>query len=91
MLAFITNHGYLDNPTFRGMRQQLMQTFTDIYVLDLHGNARKREQAPDGGPDDNVFDIEQGVAIGLFVKAPGQDGPARVHHAELWGRARGEV
>ena len=52
VLAFITNHGYLDNPTFRGMRQQLMQTFTDIYVLDLHGNARKREQAPDGGPDE---------------------------------------
>lgn len=90
VLAFITNHGYLDNPTFRGMRQQLMQTFTDIYVLDLHGNARKREQAPDGGPDDNVFDIEQGVAIGLFVKAPGQDGPARVHHAELWGEREGK-
>lgn len=90
VLAFITNHGYLDNPTFRGMRQQLMQTFTDIYVLDLHGNARKREQAPDGGPDENVFDIEQGVAIGLFVKAPGQDGPARVHHAELWGEREGK-
>ena len=90
VLAFITNHGYLDNPTFRGMRQQLMQTFTDIYVLDLHGNARKREQAPDGGPDDNVFDIEQGVAIGLFVKAPEQDGPARVHHAELWGEREGK-
>ena len=90
VLAFITNHGYLDNPTFRGMRQQLMQTFTDIYVLDLHGNARKREQAPDGGPDDNVFDIEQGVAIGLFVKAPGQDGPAQVHHADLWGEREGK-
>ena len=90
VLAFITNHGYLDNPTFRGMRQQLMQTFTDIYVLDLHGNARKREQAPDGGPDANVFDIEQGVAIGLFVKAPGQEGPARVHHTELWGEREGK-
>ncbi len=90
VLAFITNHGYLDNPTFRGMRQQLMQTFTNIYVLDLHGNARKREQTPDGGPDNNVFDIEQGVAIGLFVKAPGQDGPARVHHAELWGEREGK-
>lgn len=85
VLAFITNHGYLDNPTFRGMRQQLMETFTDIYVLDLHGNARKREQTPDGGPDENVFDIQQGVAVSLFVKEPGRDGPARVHHAELWG------
>ena len=90
ILAFITNHGYLDNPTFRGMRQQLMKTFTDIYVLDLHGNTRKREQAPDGGPDENVFDIEQGVAIGLFVKEPGRDGPARVHHAEQWAEREGK-
>jgi len=86
VLAFITNHGYLDNPTFRGMRQQLMQTFTDIYVLDLHGSTRKRERAPDGREDTNVFDIQQGVAIGLFVKEPGKTGPAKVHHAELWGR-----
>lgn len=85
ILAFITNHSYLDNPTFRGMRRSLMQTFTDIYVLDLHGNAKKREVAPDGGKDENVFDIQQGVAIGLFVKQPGKPGPATVHHAELWG------
>ena len=85
ILAFITNHGYLDNPTFRGMRQQLMQTFTDIYILDLHGNAKKRETAPDGSKDENVFDIQQGVAIGIFVKQPGKNGPATVHHAELWG------
>lgn len=85
VLAFITNHSYLDNPTFHGMRRRLMQTFTDIYVLDLHGNAKKREVAPDGGKDENVFDIQQGVAISLFVKAPGKGGPGRVHHAELWG------
>jgi len=85
ILAFITNHGYLDNPTFRGMRQQLMQAFTDIYILDLHGNAKKRERCPDGSKDDNVFDIQQGVAIGIFVKEPGKFGPANVHHAELWG------
>ncbi len=86
ILAFITNHGYLDNPTFRGMRRALMNTFTDIYILDLHGNAKKREVAPDGGKDENVFDIQQGVAIGIFVKEPGKTGPAQVHHAELWGR-----
>ena len=86
VLAFITNHSYLDNPTFRGMRQQLMQTFTDIYVLDLHGNTRKGEQAPDGGLDENVFDIQQGVAISLFVKERGKKGPARVHHAEHWDK-----
>ena len=85
VLAFITNHAYLTNPTFRGMRQQLLDTFSDIYLLDLHGNARLRERAPDGGVDENVFDIEQGVAIALFVKQPGASGPATVRHADLWG------
>lgn len=86
LLAFVTNHGYLDNPTFRGMRQHLMNTFTDIYILDLHGNSKKKEQTPDGGVDQNVFDIQQGVAIGIFVKEKGKTGPATVHHAELWGK-----
>ena len=85
ILAFITNHSYLDNPTFRGMRQQLIETFTDIYILDLHGNATKKERAPDNGPDRNVFDIRQGVAIALFIKEAGKDGPATVRHADLWG------
>jgi predicted helicase len=85
ILAFITNHGYLDNPTFRGMRQNLMQTFTDIYVLDLHGNAKKKEVSPDGSPDKNVFDIQQGVSVGIFIKEPGKSTPATVHHAQLWG------
>ncbi|MEJ5199212.1 MAG: type ISP restriction/modification enzyme, partial [Anaerolineae bacterium] len=86
VVGMITNHGYLDNPTFRGMRQSLLRTFDEIYVLDLHGNALKRERAPDGGPDENVFDIRQGVAIAFFVKR-GSKGKAdaRVHHAELWG------
>lgn len=90
VLAFITNHGYLDNPTFRGMRQQLMRAFTDIYILDLHGNVKKRETAPDGSKDENVFDIQQGVAIGIFVKERGKSGPARVHHADLWGLRDGK-
>ena len=86
VLAFVTNHSYLDNPTFRGMRQSLMQTFDDIYLLDLHGNSKKKERAPDGGLDENVFDIQQGVAIGLFVKrAKATAGPARVFHADLYG------
>ena len=42
ILALITNHGYLDNPTFRGMRQSLMKTFNEIYIFDLHGNAKKK-------------------------------------------------
>jgi predicted helicase len=85
VLAFITNHSYIDSPTFAGMRHSLLETFSDIYVLDLHGNTRKRERAPDGNVDQNVFDIEQGVAISLFVREPGKTGPARVHHANLDG------
>ena len=86
VLAFVTNHGYLDNPTFRGMRQSLMQSFDDIYLLDLHGNSKKRETALDGGKDENVFDIQQGVAIGLFVKrSKTQDKPVQVYHADLYG------
>jgi predicted helicase len=85
VLAFITNHSYVDSPTFAGMRHSLLETFSDIYVLDLHGNTRKRERAPDGGVDQNVFDIEQGVAISLFIREPGKGGPARVHHADLYG------
>ena len=85
ILAFITNHGYMYNPTFRGMRQQLMNTFTDIYLLDLHGNSRIKERAPDGGVDENVFDIQQGVAIAIFVKEPNRDGPAVLRHSDLYG------
>lgn len=70
ILAFITNHGYLDNPTFRGMRQSLAKTFDKIYLLDLHGNSKKKEVAPDGSPDQNVFDIQQGVAVAIMVKYP---------------------
>ena len=86
VLGFVTNHSYLDNPTFRGMRRSLMETFDEIYLLDLHGNSKKKERAPDGGKDENVFDIQQGVAIGLFVKhAEGRLGSASVFHADLWG------
>jgi predicted helicase len=85
VLAFISNNGYLDNPTFRGMRQQLVTAFTDIYVLNLHGSSKKRETAPDGSKDENVFDIQQGVTLGIFVKEAARAGPARVQHAELYG------
>jgi predicted helicase len=87
ILAFISNNAYLDNPTFRGMRQRLMQTFNDIYILDLHGNSKRKEKAPDGSEDKNVFDIQQGVAIGIFIKRTnGKIGLATVHHADLWGK-----
>ena len=69
VLGFITNHGYLDNPTFRGMRWHLLDTFDKIYVLDLHGNAKKKEVTPEGKTDKNVFDIQQGVSIIIGVNA----------------------
>lgn len=68
IVAYINPHGYLDNPTFRGMRWNLLKTFDEIYVVNLHGNAKKKETAPDGGKDENVFNIMQGVSINIFVK-----------------------
>ncbi|MFP4088540.1 MAG: type ISP restriction/modification enzyme, partial [Desulfobacteraceae bacterium] len=86
VVGMITNHGYLDNPTFRGMRQSLMQTFDAIYIFDLHGNSLKKEVCPDGSSDQNVFDIRQGVAIAFFVKRGNKKKTnSTVHHAELWG------
>ncbi|HEW97987.1 MAG TPA: DNA methyltransferase [Beggiatoa sp.] len=89
ILGFVTNHGYLDNPTFRGMRQALMQDFDEIYILDLHGNSKKKERCPDGSADKNVFDIQQGVAIGIFVKHKSKQSP-KVFHADLWGDRDGK-
>ncbi len=86
ILAFISNHGYLDNPTFRGMRQSLLHSFDTIYIVNLHGNKRQKEHAPDGTPDENVFDIQQGVAIGMFVKTGKGNVPATVYYADLWGK-----
>lgn len=88
-LAFITNHGYLDNVTFRGMRQSLLKTFTDIYIVNLHGNATKREVTPEGNVDENVFDIQTGVAISIFVKDSEKDVElADVKYIDLWGRRK---
>jgi len=86
IIGFITNHAWLDNPTFRGMRWHLLQRFSEIYILNLHGNTRRRERAPDGSDDENVFDIQQGVAILLAVKRPNQNQPCRVFYADLWGK-----
>lgn len=87
LVGLITNHGYLDNPTFRGVRYQLMRTFPRIDVLDLHGNRKKREICPDGTPDANVFDIDQGTAVGFFRRFP-EEAPCKLVHRELWGPAQ---
>jgi len=83
VFGFITNHAYIDNPTFRGMRQSLMATYPQINIIDLHGNAKKKEKCPDGSNDENVFDIQQGVAINIATKMP-----AKIQscgHTNLWG------
>lgn len=84
IVGMITNHSYLDNPTFRGMRQSLMKTFDEIYILDLHGNSLKKETSPEGGKDENVFDIRQGVAIAFFIRNGKMKAP-QVFHADLYG------
>jgi len=68
ILGFITNNSYLSGVVHRGMRGKLLETFDEIYVLNLHGSSRIGEKAPNGGKDENVFDIQQGVAISIFVK-----------------------
>src|SRR3546814_2875511 len=86
VLGFITNHGYLDNPTFRGMRWHLLKSFDKIWVLDLHGNLLKREASPDGSIEQNVFDIQPGVALIIATRNPKQSKElAEVKHGELWG------
>ncbi|MFN5351729.1 MAG: type ISP restriction/modification enzyme [Alphaproteobacteria bacterium] len=87
ILAYITNHGYIDNPTFRGMRWHLLNTFDHIYIIDLHGNSKKKEISLDGSIDQNVFDIEQGVAIIIAIKTSQKKSKlAEVNHADFWGK-----
>ena len=88
VLAYINNNGFLDNPTFRGMRWHLLRSFDKIYILDLHGNSRKEEASPDGSSDENVFDIQTGVSINLFVKTGRKkpdDALGKVFHFDLFG------
>jgi len=86
VVGYITNHSYLDNPTFRGMRQHLMMDFDEIMILDLHGNALKGLKCPDGSKDENVFDIMQGVAISFFIKTRDRhSGETKLLHSEKWG------
>lgn len=84
ILGFITDNSYLDNPTFRGMRQSLMNSFDEMYILDLHGNSNKKEKAPDGSKDENVFDIQQGVSIVFFIKFK-KNTRKQIVHRDLFG------
>jgi len=88
VLAFINPHGFLDNPTFRGMRWHLLKTYDKIYTIDLHGNSKKKETAPDGSADINVFDIQQGVSINVFIKTGKKKANelGKVFHYDLYGK-----
>ena len=88
ILAFINPHGYLDNPTFRGMRWNLLKTYDAIYVINLHGNSKRKETAPDGSKDENVFDIMQGVSINIFVKTRKKTSNTlgKVFYYDLYGK-----
>lgn len=88
IIGFINPHGFLDNPTFRGMRWKLLSTFDKIYTINLHGNYKKKEVCPDGSPDENVFDIQQGVSINLFIKAGEKKASelGKVYYYDLYGK-----
>lgn len=88
IIGFINPHGFLDNPTFRGMRWNLLSTFDKIYTINLHGNYKKKEVCPDGSPDENVFDIQQGVSINLFIKTGEKKASelGKVYYYDLYGK-----
>ncbi|EAK9869123.1 DNA methyltransferase [Campylobacter lari] len=88
IFAFISNNGFLDNPTFRGMRYSLMQSFDKIYILNLHGDTNKKEKAPDGSKDENVFDIMQGVSINIFIKQNAKTKNTKIYYYDLYGKRK---
>ena len=85
IVGMITNNSYLDGLIHRDMRQKLLEDFDLIYILNLHGDAKRPQKTKDGKNDENVFDIRQGVAISLFVK-PEKSVPKQAKYAELIGQ-----
>ncbi|WP_187835081.1 type ISP restriction/modification enzyme [Helicobacter pylori] len=84
LFGFISNNAFLDNPTFRGLRRSLLECYDELYILNLHGNARKKEETPQGAKDENVFNIMQGVSINLFVKKA-QTTKQKIHYCDVYG------
>lgn len=85
VLGFITNNSYLSGVIHRGMRKKLLETFDETYILNLHGSSRIGEKTPEGSKDENVFDIQQGVAIALYVKLPTSPKKKKFYYADQWG------
>ena len=90
IVGMITNNSFLDGVTHRQMRRHLLRTFDKIYILNLHGNARIKEIAPDGGEDKNVFDIRQGVSISVMIKTSEDESDAKVFYADCYGKRKGK-
>lgn len=86
VLAYISNNSFIDGIIHRQMRKSLLECFDKIYILDLHGNSKKKEVCPDGSKDENVFDIMQGVSINIFVKTTKSKKLADVYHCNLYGK-----
>ena len=100
IIGFITNHSYLNGLIHRGMREELLKYFDTLYIMDLHGNSLLKETTPEGNVDQNVFDIQQGVAILIAVREKSEpdyfstayksrDGVkemAKVLYYDVWGR-----
>ncbi|WQX52243.1 N-6 DNA methylase [Helicobacter pylori] len=85
LFGFISNNAFLDNPTFRGLRRSLLECYDELYILNLHGNARKKEETPQGAKDENVFNIMQGVSINLFVKKA-QATKQKIYYYDVYGQ-----
>jgi predicted helicase len=85
IFGYITNNSYLSGIIHRGMRKELLSTFDEIYILNLHGSSRIGEKTPEGGKDENVFDIQQGVAIAIYVKLEKPLKEKKVRYADVWG------
>ncbi|MFP6096497.1 N-6 DNA methylase [Helicobacter pylori] len=85
LFGFISNNAFLDNPTFRGLRHSLLECYDELYILNLHGNARKKEKTLQGAKDENVFNIMQGVSINLFVKNP-QVVKQKIYYYDVYGQ-----
>ncbi|WRE82494.1 N-6 DNA methylase [Helicobacter pylori] len=85
LFGFISNNAFLDNPTFRGLRRSLLECYDELYILNLHGNARKKEETPQGAKDENVFNIMQGVSINLFVKKA-QTAKQKIFYYDVYGQ-----
>jgi N-6 DNA Methylase/Type ISP C-terminal specificity domain len=86
VIGIITNNSFLHGITHRRMPNKLMEDFSEIYILNLHGNSLIGETAPNGGEDKNVFPIRVGVAISIFVRDKKNNAPCRVYYRDLWGK-----